>query len=165
MYRKNTAFRIVCALALVIMMLPLSVVATAQETKLTTVVPATHSLSIEINGKGIVSVDGEQYSKSKQIQILRHSGPLITVKAADGYQIKTVHFDGENITNQFSNGTWSMPAIISDVVLTVAFVEQNSTPATGDVSNILLWIEISLLALVGLSLCIVSYREKRTKYL
>ena len=163
---KPTAFRYSFVLA-IMLLLPLSIITNAQETKLTTIVPATHSLSIEINGKGVISVDGVQYSKTKQIQILRHSSPIITVKAADGYQLKSVVFNGESITKQFVNDKWSMPGVISDVQLTVLFEQESSIPATGDVSNIYLWLILFMIALAGYFMCVLTCRRKSVyhKYL
>lgn len=157
---KNATFRIVCILAFVVLMLPLSIIAKAQETRLTTVVPNTHTLTIKISGNGIVLVDTEQHTQTTQIQISRHSNPTITVKAADGYQLKSVVFNGESITKQFVNDKWSMPGVISDVQLTVLFEQESSIPATGDVSNIYLWLILFMIALAGYFMCVLTCRRK-----
>lgn len=158
---KSTAFRYIYVLLVLLLLIPLSAIANAQETTLITVVPATHTLTIEISGKGSVSVDGTQYSKTTEIQIARFVSPVIEIKAADEYQIDSVLFNNENITRQLSGGKWTMPAMITDATIQVDFEPESGIPATGDTSNICLWLIILLLALIGLIACFWLYRRNK----
>lgn len=164
---KTTAFRFIHVFFLLLLMLPMSLIVRAQETIITTVVPSTHTLTIEISGKGIVSVTGKQYSKTTEIQIPRLSAPLIEMKAAENYQLDSVYFNGMDITNQFSDNKWTMPDIISDAILIVDFESESGIPTTGDTSNICLWLILMLLALLGLIVCFWLYRKskKRTTHI
>ena len=158
---KNATFRIICILSLVVLLLPLSIIVKAQETKLTTVIPSTHTLTIEISGKGSVSVDGTQYIKTTEIQISRLAAPLIEIKAAYDYQIDSVLFNNENITRKLSGGKWTMPAMITDATIQVEFEPANGIPATGDTSNICLWLLLLLIASIGLIVCLWIYRRNK----
>ena len=158
---KSTAFLYLYVLFALLLLLPLSVIVNAQETELTTVVPTTHNLTIEIGGKGSVFVDGKVYFKTTEIAITRFAAPLIELKASENYCLDTVFFNGENITEQISNGKWTMPAMIADSVIEVDYEPESEIPATGDNNCICLWLLLLILALIGLIICISHYYKSR----
>lgn len=163
---KSTAFRFLCIFSILFLLLPLPLIVKAKETKLTTIVPSAHMLIIEISGKGIVSVDGKQYSKSTGTLISRQTTLLIEIKPANNYCLDTVSFNGENITKAMSNGKWTMSNMIADAVIKVDFEPESDIPATGDTSNICLWFILMLLSFIGLNICFWTGRKgnKKTEY-
>ena len=107
MKRKSTACQIVrlLFLALIVALLPVSV--WAQETTLTTTVPAVHTLHIALNGNGQIVVDGFPYEQTADIQIKRHSTPEISVIPDSGWKLKSVSLDGQDVTTEFQSGAFT----------------------------------------------------------
>ena len=153
MKRKSTACRIVPALflAAIVMLLPVTV--WAQETTLTTVVPSSHTLHIELTGEGTIVVDGVAYTQSADIQIQRKSRPEISLQITDGNKVKSALWGSEDITEAIRKGSWTMPEVIEDVSLSVTFEKTSSTPQTGDASRPDLWFIIAALSLIGIIIC------------
>lgn len=159
MKRRSTAYRIVPALflAAIVMLLPVTV--WAQETTLTTVVPSSHTLHIELTGEGTIIVDGVAYTKSADIQIQRQSKPEISLQAANGYTIKAILWGSENVTETFRNGKWTAPEITEDAVLTVTFEKISSPPQTGDTFHPELWFALLIFSMFGLTVCLLRSKK------
>ena len=162
MKRKITAYRIVQAfvLVLIVMLLPFSV--WAQETTLTVNVPSAHTLHIELIGNGRVIVDGVPYEKTADIQIKRHDIPTISVEAENGWKVKSVILDGQDITEEFQRGTFSFLEIRNEVKLSVVFEAQSNAPQTRDKSHIEILFLTMLLSVIGMLLCVIEHRKTRT---
>jgi len=160
MKRRFTAYRIVQAFILVLVVMLLPVTVWAQETNLTTVVPSSHTLHIELTGEGAVIVDGVAYTQTADVQVQRHSKPEITVKAADGSKIKAVFWDSENVTADFQNGKWTALEITENVLLTVTFEKTSSIPQTGDSFNLTLWASLLIISVFGIIICLLSIKKK-----
>ena len=161
MKRKNTACKLIQALILaaIIMLLPVTV--WAQETTLTTVVPSSHILHLELTGEGTIVVDGVAYTQSADIQIQRKSRPEISLQITDGNKVKSVLWGSEDITEAIRKGSWTMPEVIEDVSLSVTFEKTSSTPQTGDASRPDLWFTIAALSLIGMIICwLMSKKQK-----
>ena len=161
MKRTNTAYKIiqVLILAAIVMLLPVTV--WAQETTLTTVVPSSHILHLELTGEGAIIVDGVAYTQSADIQIQRKSRPEISLQITDGNKVKSVLWGSEDITEAISKGNWTMPEVIEDVSLSVTFEKTSSTPQTGDASRPDLWFTIAALSLIGMIICwLMSKKQK-----
>ena len=148
-----------CLFALILLVIS-SVAAQAQETTLTTVVPSGHTIHLTLAGEGTVLVDGVAYTKSADIQVPRQHRAVISVSAADGSNVKTVLWDGEDVTAAFQNGKWTAPEILNDAVLTVTFQKLSSTPQTGDAFCVKLWISLLISSLFGLAICLLPRRKK-----
>lgn len=159
MKRQSTACRIVQVLFLAAIVMLLPVTAWAQETTLTTVVPSSHILHIELIGDGTVIVDGVAYTKTADIQVQRQCRPEISIQAADGSKIKTVLWDGENVTETVTNGKWIAPAVTEDVVLSVTFEKIGSIPQTGDCFHPKLWFVLLILSVLGLAVFFCTARK------
>ena len=161
MKRKCTACRIVQALILVaiIMLLPMTV--WAQETTLTTVVPSSHLLHLELTGEGAIVVDGVAYTQSADIQIQRKSRPKISLQITDGNKVKSVLWGSEDITETIRKGSWTMPEVTEDVTLTITFEQTSSTPQTGDASRPDLWFIIAALSLIGIIICWLMRKKQK----
>ena len=160
MKRKSTACRIIQALFLVaiIMFLPMTV--WAQETTLTTVVPSSHTLHIELTGEGTIIVDGIAHTKTANIQVQRQHSPEISIQAADGSKIKTVLWGNEDVTAVFQNGKWTAPEITEDVAITVTLEKTSTTPQTGDTSCPELWFGLLIFSMFGLIVCLLRRKKK-----
>ena len=128
MTSKNTACKLITALILVAIVMLLPVTVWAQETTLTTVVPSSHTLHLELSGEGAIVVDGVAYTQSADIQIQRKSRPEISLQITDGNKVKSVLWGDEDITEAIRKGSWTMPEVTEDVVLTVTFEKTSSTP-------------------------------------
>ena len=161
MRRKSTACRIVLALffAAIVMLLPITV--WAQETTLTTVVPSSHTIHIELTGEGTIFVDGVAYTKTVDIQVQRQHRPEISILAADGSIIKTVLWGSEDVTAAFRDGKWTAPEILNDAALTVTFEKVSSTPQTGDDSRPDMWFVIAALSLICMIICWLMCKKQR----
>ena len=161
MKRKNTACKLipVLILAAIVMLLPVTV--WAQETTLTTVVPSSYVLHLELIGEGTVVVDGVAYTQSADIQIQRKSRPEISLQITDGHKVKSVLWGDEDITEAIRKGSWTMPEVIEDVSLSVTFEKTSSTPQTGDASRPNLWFIIAALSLIGMIICWLMRKKQK----
>lgn len=159
MKRRSTAYRIVQALflAAIVMLLPVAV--WAQETTLTTVVPSSHILHLELTGEGAIVVDGVAYAKTADIQVQRQHRPEITIQAADGSKIKDVLWCREDVTTAIQNGKWTAPEITEDAVLTVTFEKISNTPQTGDSFHPGLWIGLLIFSALCLMVCLLKHKK------
>ena len=161
MKRKNTACKLIQALILAAIVMLLPVTVWAQETTLTTVVPSSHILHLELTGEGTIIVDGVAYTQSADIQIQRKSRPEISLQITDGNKVKSVLWGDEDITEAIRKGSWTMPEVTEDVVLTVTFEKTSSTPQTGDASLPDLWFTIAALSLIGMIICWLMRKKQK----
>ena len=161
MKRKNTACKLIQALILaaIIMLLPVTV--WAQETTLTTVVPSSHILHLEMIGEGAIVVDGVAYTQSADIQIQRKSRPEISLQITDGNKVKSALWGSEDITEAIRKGSWTMPEVIEDISLSVTFEKTSNTPQTGDASRPDLWFIIAALSLIGIIICWLMRKKQK----
>lgn len=162
MRRKPTAYQIVRLLFLVLVITLLPVSVWAQETTLTANVPSVHTLHVELTGNGRIVVDGVPYEKTADIQIKRHSAPVISATPDSGWKLESVSFGGKDITEQIQNGTFTCPEMCDNAELIVVFETQSSTPQTGDKTNIEILSLAMLLSVLGMILCMVAHRKTRT---
>jgi hypothetical protein len=161
MKRKSTACRIVLALFLAAIVMFLPVTVWAQETTLTTVVPSSHILHLELTGEGTIVVDGVAYTQSADIQIQRKSRPEISLQIADGNKVKSVLWGSKDITEAIKKGSWTRPEVTEDVAMTVTFEKTSSTPQTGDASRPDLWFIIAALSLIGIIICWLMRKKQK----
>ena len=161
MKQKSTAYRLFQAILILYTVFWLPVAVWAQETILTTVVPSSHTLYIEVIGDGTVIVDGVAYTNPTEIQLPRHSKPQISLRAADGYKIKTILWEGENVTEAFKAEIWTGPSVTTDMRLTI-IMESNRTPArTKDTPHVAKWLTLSFFTICILLICLLVKRRRR----
>ena len=160
MKKRFTACRIVLALFLAAIVMPLPVTVWAQETTLTTVVPSSHTIQLTLTGEGTILVDGVAYTKTVDIQVQRQHRPEIFILAADDSKIKTVLWGSEDITAAFQDGKWTAPEILKDAALTVTFEKISSTPQTGDNTHPELWFGLLIFSMFGLIVCLLHRKRK-----
>ena len=155
MKRFTILWSIICVIVFSVV---LPITADAQKTVFRTTIPSEHSLYLIINGQGIVTIDGKQYSKTTNIPIQRHSEPFVEIQAARGYYMRSVTYNEENITYLFNSDKWTMPKVETDVSLSVVFVKDSGNPPTGDSFNP--WIMVLLTAsILGLIVCVMIIRK------
>lgn len=135
-------------LAALTLMLSISAAA-AGSTTLTTTVPETVILTLDIQGKGTVTIGDVNYTQSGSIQIPRNTQLYLGITPTEGYFVKAVTFNGEDMTGDVQDGTLLLPAIGEDASLYVIFSEVASSPITGDSRYFtpmgsLLWMAFSL---------------------
>lgn len=160
MTKESTACRIVQALFLAIIVMLLPVTVWAQETTLTTVVPSSHTLHIEVTGEGTILVDGVAYIKTVDISVKRQQMPEISVLTAEGSKIKTILWGSQDVTAAFQDGKWTAPEILNDAVLTVTFEKISNTPQTGDNIYLEFWIALLIFSMLGFTVCLLGYKKK-----
>lgn len=160
MKRTPTAYCFILHLLLACMIILLPITVLAQETTLTAVVPSGHILHIELTGEGAIIVDGVAYTKSADVQIERHSRPEISLQIADGYKIKTVLWNNEEVTEAFQSGRWVAPEITEDAALTVTLEKVASTPQTGDAFYPEGWFALLMFSVLGLTVCLRCSKKR-----
>lgn len=160
MKRKLTACRIIQAFFLALMVVLLPVTVWAQETVLTTIVPSSHTLHMEVAGEGTVLIDGVAYTRTAEVQVQRHHAPEISIQAADGFQIKTVLWGSDEVTAAIQNGKWTAPKLVDDAALTVTF-EQSSIPQSEKGCCPCLWIILLILVILVIVICLLRRKKKR----
>ena len=161
MRNRNTACKLIQALVLAAIVMLLPVTVWAQETTLTTVVPSSHVLHLELTGEGAIVIDRVAYTQSADIQIQRKSKPEISLQITDGHKVKSVLWGSEDITEAIRKGSWTMPEVTEDVALTVTFEKTSSTPQTGDASRPDLWFTIAALSLIGMIICWLMRKKQK----
>lgn len=162
MKRKSTACRIAQVVFLALMIMLLSVTVWAQETTLTTTIPSSHTLHMEVTGNGTIKVDGVAYTKTASLQVQRQHRPEISVLAADGSKIKTVLWGSEDVTAAFQSGKWTAPEILEDAVLTVVFEGPSDIPQTGDHRPLDFWVLLMFLS-AGLFGLLMASQKRRNR--
>ena len=158
---KSTAYKFTKIFLIFCIVSMLTISAWAQETTLTTVVPSSHILHLELTGEGAIVVDGVAYTQSADIQIQRKSRPEISLQITDGNKVKSVLWGSEDITEAIRKGSWTMPEVIEDVSLSVTFEKTGSTPQTGDASRPDLWFTIAALSLIGMIICWLMRKKQK----
>lgn len=153
--KKITAY-LVCLLT--VLVLPL--VVSAQETTLTTKVPSSHTLYIDIAGNGEVVVDGVPCKQTGDLQIQRGTTPQVSVKPADGAVLKNVHLNEKDITEDLRKGAYILPKMCSDTKLIIVFETAPGTPQTGDPVPLAALCLAMVLSFIGM-LCDLRTSRKR----
>ena len=121
------------------LLLPLT--ASAEVTTLSTSVPKQATISVEITGKGTVTINGNSTSKKAQYLVDRLEDVDVLIAAHSAYLLKTVHLDGTDVTDKVKNGLLTIENIQFDTDLAIKFVPKEpggsvDVPATGDTSHL-----------------------------
>lgn len=156
MKQKLTAY-----LFILVILALFPVAAYAQETTLTTKIPSSHTLHIDIAGNGEVLVDGVSWKQTGDLQIQRGTTPQITVKSAGGAVLKTAVLNEEDITEELGTATYCMPEMYFDAALTVVFESVSDIPQTGDPAPVKGLIFAMLLSVTGVLCCLLLPRKER----
>lgn len=133
--------------ALVLALCCLSFGASAATTTLTTTVPAAeHTLRLDIGAGG--SVNGKRGEAEMTVE---HGQDLALTIAADaGYGLRSVSYNGTDVTALVCDGQLVLKAVESDGELVVRFARHGlHNPQTGDTAQPLLWAATATLGGAG----------------
>lgn len=124
----------ISALLLTVFILMLAPAAFADSTILTTFVPTEHIISLNIgNGGNVNGLCGKT-----EMAVDRHSRVVFDIKPDSGYRIKSITYNGKDVTAKVSSGKFVIASVECDGSFGVTF-ECLRSPQTGDSSNIVLW--------------------------
>lgn len=156
---KNFFKAILCVLMTALTLVICFPVAAATSTTLSTTVPETLPLVLELSGNGTVTINGVAYSQSKIVEIPRHATIALQIIPNAGNKIRSVVYNGIDYTKDAEEGTLMLPAITESSTLCVSFSQSASTPQTGDTSCPLLWFLLMLISLIGIVLLLLVKRR------
>ena len=127
---KKTASLLLTLLAAVLLALPGR--AWAADTTLTARVPSTHTLTLALDVGIRVTVDGVSYKNGDRITVPRHQSPTLTLHLPAGAVLGKADYNGRDVTQVLQVGSYHLPPMQSDGLLTVTLRPGTSQPATGD---------------------------------
>lgn len=140
------------------------VYAQSGEVSVKTTVPETHSAVLLITGEGTVTVNGKNYTVQDEeikLQIPRLEELKWTFVPAEGYVVKSVLYNGTDVTAELTDKTYTAAPVNEDGTrVEVTFVKGQDGSGTdnvqtGDDSHISLWMMVlftSLIVSVGIGL-------------
>lgn len=107
-------------------------------------------LNLDIEGKGVVTVNGKAYSRDTVISIAKNTKPSIKITPFSGYEIAALYYNGENILSRLDNGILVLPYIKNNSVLEVVFAPCSvyGIPKTGDNAATTIFLASTLMLLV-----------------
>ena len=91
-------------------------------TVISTTVPENHKIKITYNDGGYVLVGGRICQSGTELKIDRFDGVDLQVICKKGYTIKKIFVNGEDVTNEFNNGTLKLYNVVNDVDILFDFV-------------------------------------------
>lgn len=135
------------------------VAAATNSTTLTTTVPETFPLVLELSGSGTVAVNGVAYTQSETVEIPRNSPVELQITPDTENIIKSVIYNGLDYTNEARNEKLTLPAIAGEAMLCVSFIKTASPPQTNDPYSPLYLTLLMFLSLIGI-IAAFSFRIK-----
>ena len=132
--KTRSKFKCIVILLTVLLILMVPFYAFAAETTLTATVPSEFLMNIEIEGRGSVTVDGREYFESTEIAVKRNENISYKITPAERYELKTVLYNGVNVTQELNDGVFTVFADKGGK-LNVIF-KTNTIPETGDEGNL-----------------------------
>lgn len=97
------------------MIFSMSITVFAQETTITTTVPASHTITVSADGAEVFC-NGRPGS---QFTVDRLSEPVLLIRAASGKEITRILLNGEDITTEVKGGYYTLAPVYEDQTLTV----------------------------------------------
>lgn len=102
-----------------------SVPALAEEITLTAEVPKQHTVAIHSDG-GRVVTDGTILKDGAEAE--RHKEQVYWILPDEGKALKSLTYNGEDVTDQVKNGVFTAPELLRDAELTAVFKEAPPAP-------------------------------------
>lgn len=133
-------------------------------TVISTVVPQKYSITLNISDGVNVEYDGVIYKDGDTIQVTEGADLTFRLQVLDGYKLKSVSYNGQDIKDQVSDDSITIKNVQQNGTLVVTYTKIGSviTPATGDKSHIWLW---TMLALGSMGiLAILVLKNKKSKH-
>lgn len=123
-------------------LLPLRAEAASGTTTVTFEVPATHTISLTIQGRGTVQLGQKTYASSTTLDVDRLSTWDLTITPTKGYVIRSIVLDGVSLPVTPAGQTLTLADIVKNVTLSVTFdrpgwdsgsgTASSTNPRTGD---------------------------------
>lgn len=137
MKHRNSQKIIPLLIFLCVLLCCIPIRAYALATELSTNVPDTVSLRIEIAGKGTVVVGDESLSHTGTATAKRHQPFTVTLSPQQGYGVTAVSLNGKSVLSRLKNWELTIDDLNLDGVLSVTFTktassQSGSNPKTGD---------------------------------
>ncbi len=133
-------------------------------TAVTTEVPAYHTITVTEESSVKVIYNGKQVENSFLAE--RLSQPVIQIQTDNGYKIKSVLLNGEDITSKIHDGYYTFDPVYEDQSLNIIVesFEQSSdssggTVPTGEDCSMLIPLFIVLIISGGIVLCTLKKRK------
>lgn len=108
--------KITALLLCVLLMAVCSVTAFAETVGIDTVVPDSHTVTINVTGDATATLDGKE---GTTFTVERLSEPVLRFIPADGKQIVKITLNGEDITDQLDGDTYKLAPVYEDMTLDV----------------------------------------------
>lgn len=108
--------KLTALLLCILLMFVCSVTAFAETVGIDTVVPDTHTVTVNITGDATAELDGEA---GTTFTVERLSEPVLRFIPADGKQIVKITLNGEDITDQLDGDTYKLAPVYEDMTLDV----------------------------------------------
>ena len=108
--------KLTALLLCILLMFVCSVTAFAQTVGIDTVVPDSHTVTVNITGDATAELDGKA---GTTFTVERLSEPVLRFIPADGKQIVKITLNGEDITDQLDGDTYKLAPVYEDMTLDV----------------------------------------------
>ena len=99
-----------------------SVTAFAENVRIGTDVPDSHTVMINVTGDASATLDGKE---GATFTVERQSEPVLRFIPADGKQIVKITLNGEDITDQLDGDTYKLAPVYEDMTLDVQVQTEN----------------------------------------
>ena len=108
--------KLTALLLCILLMFVCSVTAFAQTVGIDTVVPDSHTVTVNVTGDATAELDGKA---GTTFTVERLSEPVLRFIPADGKQIVKITLNGEDITDQLDGDTYKLAPVYEDMTLDV----------------------------------------------
>lgn len=114
--------KLTALLLCILLMSVCSVTAFAQTVGIDTVVPDSHTVTVNVTGDATAELDGEA---GTTFTVDRLSEPVLRFIPADGKQIVKITLNGEDITDKLDGDTYKLAPVCEDMTLDVQVQTEN----------------------------------------
>ena len=133
----------------------------AQTTTLTTTVPGSVLLKLEIQGEGTVLINGVVCDISKEIDVLKNEDVAISFYPKEGYIIDYIVYNGEKILLD-NGGSVVLPCVSDSGSLEVVFQQKATAPTTRDNRKPILYLAVFMFSFIMI-LIQFSLKDRKVK--
>gem|GEM_PF-1462057 len=113
---------------MVLVIMLCSCVVCAKDTVLTTTVPDTCLLTLNISGEGTVWINGQDYRKTSTIEIKRNQKIKIDMQSKQGWHLDSLLHDGENKISHLVNGIYTFETGNATSEINISFSANPESP-------------------------------------
>lgn len=159
---KKTFLSLLLLVSVMLFAVPVSAEASGG-TVISTVVPHKYTITFDVVG-GSIEYENALYKNGDKIQLTEGTDLTFKLHADSQYKLKQVSYNGQNITDQVSDGVIVIKNVQQDGTLGVTYTKIGSiiSPLTRDNSNLLLWMILALGSVV--TLAGIGLQTKKSKH-